>query len=219
MLDAALIEQLKGVFSKLEGSVELVVETSQHPDQVELLDMLEGVASASSKISVVKAPPVPGASQQVPRFSVHHNGRFTGIRFTGIPGGHEFSSLVLAILNSDRKGKMPDEVLQARIQSIKGPIRVKTFVSLTCENCPDVVQALNQMAILHSDFEHEMVVGNYAQEEIDRLKIQGVPSVVVQDKLIHSGRASVLELVEKLEQTFGISDGQVATVNKDLGEW
>jgi alkyl hydroperoxide reductase subunit F len=217
MIDSEMIEQLKGVFSKLEGQVELVVELSKHGDQTDLLNMLEGVSQASPLIKVTKAVSAPGMSSLIPQFHVHHNGKSTGITFSGIPGGHEFSSLVLAILNSDLKGKMPDPVLVERIKRLKGPIRLRTFISLTCENCPDVVQALNQMAILHPHFEHEMIDGAYAEDEVKRLNIQGVPSVIHNDTLVHSGRINLLDLVKKLEDHFGVVDTPQTNEKRDLG--
>ena len=128
----------------------------------------------------------------------------TRIKFRGIPNGHEFTSLLLAILNSDGKGKnIPDGSLQKRIAALKGPIRLTTYVSLTCTNCPDVVQALNLMAILNDNIEHEMVDGAINQAEVEALHIQGVPSVYADGKLIHVGRGEFGELLEKLEATYG----------------
>lgn len=214
MLDNQMKEQLKEVFSKLEGEVEFQVELSQHADQLELLNMLEEVSSTSPKIKLTKTT----NTSLVPKFQIYHNGKPTGITCTGIPGGHEFTSLILAILNSDLKGKMPDALLTERIRHLKGPIQIKTFFSLTCENCPDVVQALNQMAILHPQFEHHMVDGGYVEEEVKTLGIQGVPSLVVNSKLIHSGRINFLDLLIKLENTFGTVESSDANEkNKDLG--
>lgn len=217
MLDQELIEQLKEAFAKLENEVELVVASSQHVDQLELLNMLEGLSKASPKIKITKAIASPGTSSPHPKFRIHRGGKPTGVVFSGIPGGHEFTSLIVGILNADGKGKMPDEVLQTRIKRIKGPVKVKTYISLSCENCPDVVQAFNQMALIHSDFEHEMIDGSYVPDDIDRLKIQGVPSVVVGDKLIHSGRINLLDLIAKIETTFGVSDAPFEKINRDLG--
>ncbi|MBL7544860.1 MAG: alkyl hydroperoxide reductase subunit F [Bdellovibrionaceae bacterium] len=218
MIDNDMIEQLKTVFEKLEGNVELAVDLSQHSDQAELLNLLEGVAAANPKITVTKNMN-PGMSSLVPRFKVLHNGQPTGIIFTGIPGGHEFTSLILAILNSDHKGKMPDPVLAERIKRLKGPIRLRTFISLTCENCPDVVQALNQMAILNPHIEHEMIDGAYAQDDVKNLNIQGVPSVVHNSKLMHSGRINFLDLLGKLEAEFGLNEAPTDQGPRDLGDF
>lgn len=218
MIDDATKEQLKEIFTKLEGQVELAVDLSQHADQGDLLNLLESVAETSPRITVTKNLG-PGMSSLIPRFKIIHNGKPTGITISGIPGGHEFSSLVLAILNSDNKGKMPDVTLVERIQRLKGPIRLRTFISLTCENCPDVVQALNQMTILNPEIEHEMIDGTYAEEDVKTLNIQGVPSVFHGNELIHSGRISFLDLLVKLEATFGSSDVPANQGPRDLGDF
>lgn len=225
MLDSELKEQLKPVLAPLERPIELVYTPSSHADEKSLLELLEGVASTSSKISVRPLAEAERADAQkshisasgIPQFQIFSNHKPTGITFTGIPTGHEFTSLIVAILNSDGKGKLPDQSLKDRIQRLKGPIRIKTYISLTCENCPDVVQALNQMALIHSDFQHEMIDGAYVQDEIATLGIQGVPSLVVDQKLIHSGRINLLDLVIKLEEVFGSASSDVNYVPKDLG--
>lgn len=216
MLDSNIIEQLKGVFSKLEKTVELVYEKSEHADHKQLIDMLEQVASTSENITV--RPAVNEHTSDVPQFHIEYEGKPNGISFRGIPGGHEFTSFIVAILNSDGKGKMPDEKVAQRIRLIKGPAVVKTYISLTCENCPDVVQALNQMAILHGNFKHQMIDGAYTQDEIKQLGIQGVPSVMVNDKLIYSGRLNHVDLLAALERAFGTQEASGTHVmNYDLG--
>lgn len=215
MLDSQLKQQLIEVYRSLESPIELVYDSSSHENQGELVSMLEDLGSTSSKI-LVKAS---GRESPVPCFKIEKNGKPTGIFFRGIPGGHEFTSLVLAILNADGKGKMPDAGLQARIRNLKGPIRIKTYISLTCENCPDVVQAFHQMALIHPDFQHEMIDGAYAQEEIEALGIQGVPSVVVDEKMIHSGRIHFLDLLTKLEEHFGIESAKASNALQNLGHF
>ena len=220
MLDQDIIEQLKSAFASLEKNIELQITESSHEDQSQLLDMLEGLTKTSDKISIRSVKNE--TTDQTPRFTIFYDQKPTGIFFKGIPGGHEFTSLILAILNSDGKGKLPDQILIQRIKSLKGPVRVRTFISLSCENCPDVVQAMNLMATLHSDFQHEMVDGAYAQDEINRLNIQGVPCVIVNDTMIHSGRINFLDLLKKLEDTFGIDDLVAKAVDPklaDLGEY
>ena len=134
-----------------------------------------------------------------------------------VPNGHEFTSLLLAILNSDGKGKnLPDEIITQRIQALKGPIHVTTYMSLTCTNCPDVVQALNAMATLHPDFVSETVDGAINQDEVERLKIQGVPAVFADGQLIHSGRGDLGELLVKLEAHYGSHPAEVDTTEKEF---
>ncbi|PIP90346.1 MAG: alkyl hydroperoxide reductase subunit F [Bdellovibrionales bacterium CG12_big_fil_rev_8_21_14_0_65_38_15] len=211
MLDQNIIEQLKSVFEKLETKVILKLNKSSHANQAELEKMLEQVSSTSSLIELVNSD----IETVVPEFSIQDK----NVKFRGIPSGHEFTSLILAILNSDGKGKFPDEMILNRIKALKGPINLKTYISLSCENCPDVVQALNMMAILHSDFTHTMIDGAYEQDEIARLGIQGVPSVVSNDKLISAGKISLVDLLAKLEAEFGINESEASSVNKDLGEF
>jgi alkyl hydroperoxide reductase subunit F len=211
MLDSSIIEQLREVFSKLEQPVVLRSDTSSHPSQPELMEMLRELSQTSEKIRLEES----GKPSDVPRFELLYKGKPNGVSFRGIPGGHEFSSLILAILHSDGKGKLPDSGLIRRIQSLKGPVRLMTYISQSCENCPEVVQALNLMAILHPDFQHEMVDGAIAQSEVESLGIQGVPSVIWDEKLIHSGKISLLDLLSKLELTFGKSS--VGLKEENLG--
>ncbi|MBC7752974.1 MAG: alkyl hydroperoxide reductase subunit F [Moraxellaceae bacterium] len=224
MLDQDLKQQLSSVFEQLSDTVEILYYDSKHADQVELLSMLNDVASTSNKIIV---RPFESKTSDSPEFEIHSQNYFqknntqeTGIAFKGIPNGHEFSSLVIAILNADGKGKFPDEGIISRIKNIKGPIHLKTYISLTCENCPDVVQALNQIAVMHGNFTHQMIDGAYTQDEIEKLNIQGVPSVMSNGKLVHSGKISFIDLIEKLEKYFGIDEAQTAKAEvKDLGEF
>lgn len=217
MLDPQMKEQLSTVFQKLENEVELVYAPSSHADQKDLVEMLEEVASTSSKI---KARAATGMAQVAsPQFSIFAHGKDTGITFRAIPGGHEFTTLIVGILNSDGKGKMPDASLASRIKGLKKNIALTSYISLTCENCPDVVQALNQIAIIHGSFKHTITDGGYVPDEISSLGIQGVPSLVVDSKMIHSGRSSLLDLIAKLEEVFGkdADAAPAAPVNQNLG--
>ncbi|PID72337.1 MAG: alkyl hydroperoxide reductase subunit F [Desulfobulbus propionicus] len=212
MLDSQIVEQLATVFEKLQGAVELVYAQSSHEKQAELVEMLEQVAATSSHVASRQSD----KSSATPFFEIFHNSEKTGIAFSGIPGGHEFTSLILAVLNADRQGKLPDEGIIRRVQNLQGPINLRTFVSLSCENCPEVVQSLNVMTVLHSDFTHEMVDGAFFQDEIEALGIQGVPSVVDGEDLISSGKTDFAELLTTLEEHFGI-DSEAKTEPVDLG--
>tara|TARA_R110000868_G_scaffold248282_5_gene504669 strand:- start:1153 stop:2691 length:1539 start_codon:yes stop_codon:yes gene_type:complete len=211
MLDSSIISQLDSVFKKLDSEVVLTLFSSAHEKQNELALMLEQVSSTSDFVTIEKSQD----SFDIPTFEIKN----TKVRFTGIPSGHEFTSLIVAILNSNGKGKMPDDMILSRIRSLNGPIKLKTYISLSCENCPDVVQALNLMSLVHQDFSHEMVDGAFTQDEIKRLSIQGVPSVIAGDKLISSGKTSILDLLSKLEEEFGINEKALGPVNKDLGKY
>lgn len=215
MLDSSLIEQLKTVFANLEAQYTFDVSVSaQHENRNELIEMLSDVVTTSDKLSIeVKE----GKGLE---FSVLKNGNSTGVKFRGIPNGHEFTSLLLAILNSDGKGKnIPDDFIVGRVKALKGPINLTTYVSLTCTNCPDIVQALNVMAILNPQISHEMVDGALNQAEVDALKLQGVPAVFADGKLLHVGRGDFGELLSKLENQYGSDDQKIeisATKNYDV---
>ncbi len=205
MLDNELLEQLKSHFSGLVGQYVFSVFPSQHASQAELLEMLESLATASPKLQVVQqGPEVPEV-----QFDLLKDGAPTGIRFHAVPGGHEFTSLVLAILNADGKGKLPDEGIVRRVKALKGPIELRTYISLSCTNCPDVVQALNVMALLHGDIRHTMVDGGIATDEVTRLGIQAVPTVYSGDKLLHVGKSTFAELLDVIEEAFGAGDAEV----------
>lgn len=216
-LDSQLKEQLTSVFTKLENTVELIYENSSHEDQKDLIEMLDDVASTSSKIVVSKS----AGNSPMPQFHIAYKGKPTGIIFKGIPGGHEFTSLILAILNTDGKGKALDEVIANRVKRLNKNITVQSYISLTCENCPDVVQALNQFALIHGSLRHEIIDGGYVQDDVKALGIQGVPSLVTNTKMFHSGRIQLLDLLAKLESIFGIDESLAPEepVNKNLGHF
>lgn len=202
MLDSALKEQLKSIFAHLEASFSFDISVaSQHDSRNELLELLEDVAASSDHITCQVSD---GEGLE---FTLLKDGVNTGIKFRGIPNGHEFTSLLLAILNLDGKGKnFPDESVCNRVKAMKGPIHLATYVSLTCTNCPDVVQALNVMTTLNPAITHEMVDGGLFQEEVEAKKIQGVPSVFADGKLLHVGRGEFGELLAKLEAQYGIDE-------------
>lgn len=214
MLDNNILEQLKTVYQNLENEVTLFYAKSTNAKQNDLVEMVKQLATTSAKIIAQESE----ENSEIPKLSLLYKGENTGITFLGIPGGHEFTSLVLAILNADGKGKLPDEVIIDRIKRLKGPIEVKTYISLTCENCPEVVQALNLMSLLNPDFKHTMIDGEFVQDEIKSLGIQGVPSVVHQSKLLSSGKIGLVDLLSKLEAEFGVDESKSSgPKNLDLG--
>src|SRR5690606_34311259 len=127
MLGPEILEQLKGVYQALGNEVSLVIKKSDHENFKDLREMVEQLATTSEKISVVNSD----ESSSLPELALHYQGKPTGINFIGTPGGHEFTSLVLAILNADGKGKLPDQNIIGRIKRIKGPVELKTYISLS----------------------------------------------------------------------------------------
>jgi alkyl hydroperoxide reductase subunit F len=211
MLDTSIKEQVRNIFASLDGEyIFNMTLPSGDKNSEEMRIMLTEIAECSDKISCRIDNIHPDDAQQL-KFTVLKNGKETGITFRGIPNGHEFSSLLMAILNSDGKGKnIPDEGICKRIASLKGPISLSTYVSLTCTNCPDVVQSLNLMSILNDNISHEMVDGALFQEEAGKLNIQAVPSVYADGELLHVGKAGFGELIDKLEARYGHENKAVA---------
>lgn len=200
MLDTSILQQVTEIFRNLEADYTFRISYApQREESSQLIAFLTDFASTSSHLYVEKQE----AEGDALSFTLLKNGEPTGITFRGIPNGHEFTSLLLAVLNADGKGKnLPDEGITRRIRALKGDIRLQTYVSLTCTNCPDVVQTLNIMALLNPAICHEMVDGALFQTEVDKLGVQAVPAVFAEGKLIHVGRGSLSELLEKLEEAY-----------------
>lgn len=195
MLDASLKEQVKQIFAGLEADYLFdIAARNGHEFLQELKELLEKTASCSERLDC--------RLREGKDLELHllKNGSDTGICFRAVPGGHEFSSLLLAILNADGKGKnLPDETTTRRIQALKGEAEITTYMSLSCTNCPDVVQALNTIALLHPGIRHTAVDGALYPEETREKGIQAVPAVFLGDQVLHIGRGTLGELLDKLE--------------------
>lgn len=204
MLDSTILQQVNHIFQPLEADYTFRISYDpSREESAQLIEFLNDLITASDKLHSDFAEVRTGALE----FAILKNGMETGIVFRGIPNGHEFTSLLLAILNADGKGKnFPDEGVTRRICALKGDIRLQTYVSLVCTNCPDVVQTLNLMALLNPHIRHEMVDGALFQEEVDKLNVQAVPAVFANGRLIHVGRGSLGELLDKLEECFDSSN-------------
>ena len=201
MLETSILDQVRGIFQQLEARyIFHIIYHPKHEQAEELIGFLKDVASCSDKLSCRLTE----TDEPKLEFTLLKEDKETGIKFRAIPTGHEFTSLLLAVLNADGKGKnLPDEAIGRRIRALHGPIHLQTYVSLTCTNCPDIVQALNIMALLNPQVTHEMIDGAIFQDEADALKIQAVPSVYANGKQLHVGRGSLGELLQKLEEIFG----------------
>lgn len=204
MLDQQILQQVKDVFQNLQHTYTFRVSTNQqHEKANELKQFVNDFVSTSDKLSAQLTE----TQENTVAFSLLKDNQETGIKFRGIPSGHEFTSLLLAILNADGKGKnLPDEAIVRRIQKLKGDIKLQTYVSLTCTNCPDVVQALNVMALTNANITSEMIDGALFQDEVSKLNIQAVPTVYANGELLHIGRGDLGELLTKLEDKVGSLD-------------
>lgn len=199
MLDKSLIEQLRSIFAGLENNYTFDIKVQdQHPNRTQLLELLNDVVATSDRLTLQEE------TGEGFEFDILKNGESTGIKFRGVPTGHEFSSLLLAILNADGKGKnLPDEFIAKRLKSLKGDIKLTTYMSLSCTNCPDVIQALNAMAVINPNITHEAVDGGIFKEEAESMDLQGVPTVFADGELLHVGRGGFGELLNKLEAKYG----------------
>ena len=202
MLDQSILQQVREIFKNLDAHYTFRVIADSHRNETEeMRQFLNDFASCSDHLTCEFNQTFQDNSLE---FTLLKDGKETGITFRGIPNGHEFTSLLLAVLNADGKGKnLPDEMICQRIKSLKGAIRLQTYVSLTCTNCPDIVQALNIMALQNPNLTHEMVDGALFQDEVNRLNIQAVPAVYANGEMLHMGRGSLGELLQKLEERFG----------------
>ncbi|MDO4722213.1 alkyl hydroperoxide reductase subunit F [Porphyromonas circumdentaria] len=207
MFDKDTLVQVGNYFAPLKKKYTLRLRTlPTHPSYQDAKDMLEQIASTATQLSV--------SYEEGEGFSIDLlvEGEPSGVHFRGIPGGHEFTSLLLAILNIDGIGKnIPDEGIQRRIKAIKGTIDLRTYVSLSCTNCPDVVQTLNLISILNPNITHTMVDGAFFPDEVERLGIASVPCVMAGDKVLHVGRGDLATLLNKLEENYGSDATEAAS--------
>lgn len=207
MIAENILAQVRGYFAALEHDYTFRIAAPAGSERgAAMRAFFDDVASTSERLQVqmVESP------QEQVRMELLRDGAETRIIMRGLPNGHEFTSLLLAVLNADGTGKnLPDAALAARIAAIKGPLELTTYISLTCTNCPEVVQALNVVALLNPAIRHTMVDGAWAQDEVKELGVQGVPSVFAAGELLHVGRSGLGELVSLLEEKFG-TDGATA---------
>ena len=204
MLDANIKAQLKAYFEKIESPIVLEATLDDSTPSTQMLELLNEVAEQSSKITVKTS----GSSKNIPSFTVAKVDEVARIAFSGLPMGHEMTSFILAILQSSG---YPPKVEQDVIESIKGlegKKRFQTFISLSCHNCPDVVQALNLMAALNPNIEHEMIDGALFQGLVDQYQIMAVPTVILNGEVFGQGRMSVEEIAAKLDTNSSARDAE-----------
>jgi len=195
MLDATLKTQLQGYLERLTAPVELIATLDDSESSREMRALLADIAGLSAKVSVIERD---GAHLK-PSFSVGAPGADARIRFAGLPMGHEFTSLVLALL---QVGGYPPKVAAEMIEQVRaldGDFEFETFISLSCQNCPDVVQALNLMSVLNPRVRHTMIDGGLFPQEVEQRKIMTVPSVFLNGQPFGQGRMSLTEILARLD--------------------
>ncbi len=192
-LDAEIKSQLNQYLQLLENNIVLKVSVGSDKISDEMLALINELTSMSSKITVEKV-----ALVRTPSFSVNRVGEDTGVTFAGVPLGHEFTSLVLALLQVSGRAPKIDQHKIDQIKQINGEYHFETYVSLTCHNCPDVVQALNIMSVLNPNITHSMIDGAAFKEEVESKDILAVPAVYLNGEPFGNGRMMMDEILAKL---------------------
>lgn len=193
-LDNEIKAQLNQYLGLLEGDLVLHLSVAEDAVSLQMRDLVNEIASMSPRISVLEAK-----LKRTPSFAISKPNETPRITFAGVPLGHEFTSLVLALLQvSGRKPKIDDSAIE-NIKALNGTHDFETYVSLTCHNCPDVVQALNTIAVLNPNFSHTMIEGGAFQNEIDERQIMGVPTVFHNGEMFGNGRMTLEEIIAKID--------------------
>ncbi|EJL40378.1 MULTISPECIES: alkyl hydroperoxide reductase subunit F [Brevibacillus] len=193
ILDAEIKAQLGQYLQLMEGEVLLKYSAGSDSVSRDMMLLLEELATMSQKIKLEET-----SMQRTPSFSVNRIGEDTGLTFAGVPLGHEFTSLVLALLQVSGRPPKVDQKLIDQVKSLKGEYHFETYVSLSCHNCPDVVQALNAMSVLNPGITHTMIDGAAFKEEVESKNVMAVPTVFLNGDPFGSGRMTLEEILAKL---------------------
>ncbi len=196
MLDANLKSQLEAYLKNIVHPVELVASLGAGPKSQELKTLLEEIVSVShGKVEMGRDYD----DERQPSFLIRRKGTDIGVRFAGIPLGHEFTSLVLALLHvGGHPSKAAQEVIQ-QVKDLEGDYVFETYFSLSCQNCPDVVQALNLMSVLNPRIKHVAIEGGLFKDEVEERKIMAVPTVFLNGELFGQGRMELEQIVARLD--------------------
>ena len=198
MLDANIQEQLKGYLERLEQPIQLITSLNESGDSEQMRELVNEIGALSDKISIVKA----NDAEHIPSFRVAplNNPEQRGIAcFAGLPMGHEFTSLVLALLQMGGYPPKVDASVIEQIRNLPGEYKFETFISLSCHNCPGVVQALNLMAAINPRVQHTMIDGAMFQDIVEERQIMAVPTVYLNGQEFGAGRMTIEEILAKLD--------------------
>ncbi len=195
MLDSNIQAQLKAYLERLQRPIELIASLDDRPASVEMRELITEIAALNDKVTAR----FDGTDARRPSFQITPLGGDMGVRFAAIPMGHEFTSLVLALLQAGgHPPKVEADVIE-QIQGLEGDFVFETYMSLTCHNCPDVVQALNLMAVLNPRVKHVAVDGGLFQDEVEQRQIMAVPSVYLNGQPFGNGRMEIAEILKKVD--------------------
>ncbi|AXV83424.1 alkyl hydroperoxide reductase subunit F [Ralstonia solanacearum] len=205
MLDADVKAQLKAYLERLVQPIELVASIDDSEGSRDMMDLLRDVAGQSGMITLNEQR---DDAERKPSFLIRRTGTDVGVRFAAIPTGHEFTSLVLALLQvGGYAPKLDDDTIE-QIRGIEGDFRFETYMSLTCQNCPDVVQALNVMSVINPRIQHVAIDGALFQDEVEARKIMAVPTLFLNGEVFGQGRMGVEEILAKIDTGAAARDAE-----------
>ncbi len=196
MLDQNMKSQLQAYLEKLQTPIELVACLDNGAKSRELEELLQSIASLSDKISLRRDD---DSDPRKPSFAINRSGTDVGVRFAGIPMGHEFTSLVLALLQVGGHPAKISAELADQVRDLEGEYHFETFMSLSCQSCPDTVQSLNLMAVLNSNIHHVAIDGALFRDEVEKREIMSVPTVLLNGEVFDQGRMTVEQIVARLD--------------------
>ncbi len=205
MLDDSLKTQLKAYLEKVTRPIDIVASLDGSDGSKELQSLLADLASLSDKIRVSERF---DDDARKPSFSLGTPGQDIHLRFAGLPMGHEFTSLVLALLQvGGHPSKLSQDLIE-QIRGLDGDYRFETYFSLSCQNCPDVVQALNLMSVLNPRIQHVAIDGALFQQEVEARQVMSVPTIFLNGEVFGAGRMGVEEIVAKLDSNAGAREAE-----------
>ena len=196
MLDESLKTQLKSYLEKVTQPIELIASLDDRTASVEMLELLQEITSLSSRITLIERR---NDDERKPSFRINRIGTDIGVRFAGIPLGHEFTSLVLALLHVGGHPSKSAADLIEQVKNLDGDFSFETYFSLSCHSCPDVVQALNLMAVLNPRIRHVAIDGSLFQDEVNQRQVLAVPSIFLNGKPFAQGRMELPEILAKID--------------------
>jgi alkyl hydroperoxide reductase subunit F len=196
MLDANLKTQLKAYLEKVTQPIELVASLDDGEKSRELKTLLQEIAELSDNITLVERN---DGTMRTPSFAINRVGTDVSLKFAAIPMGHEFTSLVLALLHVGGHPIKLDDATIEQIRNLDGDYHFETYMSLSCQNCPDVVQALNAMSAINPRIKHVTIDGALFQNEVEQRQIMAVPTMYLNGEVFGQGRSSVEEILAKLD--------------------
>jgi alkyl hydroperoxide reductase subunit F len=207
MLDANLKAQMKSYLERITRPIDIVASLDDGAKSQEMLALLNDIVASSDRITLN----TDGNDARKPSFALNSPGESISLRFAGLPMGHEFTSLVLALLQVGGYPSKASEDTIEQARSLTGEFKFETYFSLSCQNCPDVVQALNLLAVLNPNVQHVAVEGSLFQAEITERQIMSVPSVYLNGELFYQGRMNLEEVLAKIDTSAG--DRQAEKLN------